>query len=135
MALLAEISRSWRIRYQRYRLEGTRCKDCGAIHYPPRLICDKCHSRNLEPFPLSGKGEVISYAVLLRGPTGFDVFTPYIYAMVRLEEGPIVEGQLTDVDPEEVEIGMKVEMVTRKLMEYGKDGLIIYGYKFRPLMR
>jgi hypothetical protein len=36
------------------------------------------------------------------------------------------------VDLEDVEIGMPVEMVTRKLREEGEDGLIVYGYKFRP---
>ena len=52
-------------------------------------------------------------------------------ALVKLEEGPLVTAQLTDVDPEEVEIGQKVEMVTRKIREDGPDGVITYGYKFR----
>ena len=53
-------------------------------------------------------------------------------ALVRLEEGPLVTAQLTDVSPDEVEIGMPVEMVTRKLREFGEEGVIVYGYKFRP---
>ncbi len=132
MPLIPEIARTWRIRYQRYRLEGTRCKDCGKIHYPPRLICDKCYSRNLEPYRLSGEGEVISYTVVNRGATGFDAYTPYIYAIVKLKEGIVVEAQITDVDLEDVYVGMPVEMVVRKLTEYRDDGLIVYGYKFRP---
>jgi uncharacterized OB-fold protein len=57
---------------------------------------------------------------------------PYTIALVKLEEGPLVTAQLTDVASEDVEIGMPVEMVTRKLRAQGEEGLIIYGYKFRP---
>ena len=38
----------------------------------------------------------------------------------------------TDVDKEDVHIGMPVEMVTRKLRSDGEEGMIVYGYKFRP---
>jgi uncharacterized OB-fold protein len=54
-------------------------------------------------------------------------------ALIRLEEGPLVTAQLADIDPTEVEIGMPVEMVTRKLRSDGDErGIIVYGYKFRP---
>ncbi|MCB0020821.1 MAG: OB-fold domain-containing protein, partial [Anaerolineales bacterium] len=53
-------------------------------------------------------------------------------ALIKLEEGPIVTAQLTDMDSDELQIGMKVEMVTRKLREDGDEGMIVYGYKFRP---
>jgi uncharacterized OB-fold protein len=56
---------------------------------------------------------------------------PYTVALVELDEGPLVTAQLADVDQDQVEIGMPVEMVTRKLREEGEDGLIVYGYKFR----
>jgi len=56
-------------------------------------------------------------------------------ALVKLEEGPMVTAQLTDVDSDKVRIGMAVEMITRKLREEGKDGLIVYGYKFRPRLK
>ena len=44
-------------------------------------------------------------------------------ALVKLEEGPVVTAQLTDVANDAVEIGMKVEMVTRKLREEGSEAL------------
>jgi uncharacterized OB-fold protein len=45
----------------------------------------------------------------------------------------MVTAQLTDVDNNAVEIGMPVEMVTRKMRNDGDErGLIVYGYKFRP---
>jgi len=45
----------------------------------------------------------------------------------------VITAQLTDLDGQSVEIGMPVEMVTRKLRNDGDErGLIVYGYKFRP---
>jgi len=122
------------LRDARYRLEGNRCDDCGTLFFPPRELCPECRSERLTPQRLSGRGEVYSYTTVYKGPAGFADFLPYTVALVRLEEGPLVTAQLTDVDPEEVTIGMPVEMVTRTLREYGKDGLIVYGYKFRPVL-
>ena len=54
-------------------------------------------------------------------------------AIVALDEGPMVTAQLTDLGEEPVQIGMPVEMVTRKIREdIEKKGMIVYGYKFRP---
>ena len=44
----------------------------------------------------------------------------------------MVTAQLTDIDPDDVQIGQPVEMVTRKLRTDGDEGMIVYGYKFRP---
>ena len=55
-------------------------------------------------------------------------------ALVKLEEGPMVTAQLADVEPEQVAVGMPVEMVTRKLRQDGERGVIVYGYKFRPVL-
>jgi uncharacterized OB-fold protein len=46
----------------------------------------------------------------------------------------MVTAQLADVEPQEVSIGMPVEMVTRKMREDGERGVIVYGYKFRPIL-
>ncbi len=61
-------------------------------------------------------------------------YQPYNVAIIKLDEGPLVTAQLTDVDNEEVHIGMLVAMVTRKLKEEGENELIIYGYKFQPVL-
>jgi len=77
---------------------------------------------------------VYSYSTIYQAPVGYEQFVPYTVALIELEEGPLVAAQLTDVDRDEVEIGMPVEMVTRKLREEGDDGLIVYGYKFRKAL-
>jgi len=67
-------------------------------------------------------------------PHGYEEQKPYTVALIQLEEGPLVTAQLTDLDSQEVHIGLPVEMVTRKLREEGEEGQIVYGYKFRPLL-
>jgi uncharacterized OB-fold protein len=71
---------------------------------------------------------------MYNAPAGFEEYVPYTMALVKLEEGPMVTAQLTDVDADEVQIGMPVEMVTRKLTQEGEEGQILYGYKFRPAL-
>jgi len=88
----------------------------------------------VELFPLSGKGMVYSYTTVTTPAEAFEPFAPYLLALVQLDEGPMVTAQLTDVDGP-VEIGMRVEMVIRKLRTDGSRGIIVYGPKFRPLMR
>jgi hypothetical protein len=83
---------------------------------------------------LSGRGEIYSFSIMYNAPQGFDDQKPYTIALVKLDDGPMVTAQLTDVALEEVKIGGRVEMVTRKLREDGSEGQIIYGYKFRPLL-
>ena len=68
-------------------------------------------------------------------PAGWTEYAPYVVALVKLAEGPMVTAQLTDVGPNEVSIGMSVEMVTRRMREEGEGGLIQYGYKFRPVLQ
>ncbi len=127
-----KIALDWRLRGQRYRLEGEECPHCGYAIFPPRDICPECHQPAKEPFQLSGRGEVYSYSELRHAPTGFEEYAPYTVALIKLEEGPMVTAQLTDIVPERVEIGMPVEMVTRRLRAQGDEGTLVYGYKFRP---
>lgn len=126
------IPKHWRLNNQRYALVGETCHSCGSKLFPPRDVCPECSKPAYEPFQFSGKGQVYSYSTIYQAPMGYEAFVPYTVALVELEEGPLVTAQLTDVDHDEVEIGMRVEMVTRKLREEGEDGLIVYGYKFRP---
>jgi uncharacterized OB-fold protein len=76
---------------------------------------------------------VYSFTTVYEAPTGFDETAPYTVALVKLEEGPMVTAQLTDLGESKPEIGMPVEMVTRKLRQDGDErGMLVYGYKFRP---
>jgi len=129
------VARNWRLQQQRYRLVGEVCDRCGVAIFPPRDVCPECEAPARTPFTFSGRGEVYSYSTIYHPPAGFEEAVPYTVALVRLEEGPLVTAQLTDVRAEEVEIGMPVEMVTRRLQAEGAEGVIGYGYKFRPPVR
>lgn len=83
---------------------------------------------------LSGHGEIYSFSTMYNVPKGFEEQKPYTVALVKLDDGPMVTAQLTDINNDEVKIGLRVEMVTRKIREDGEEGQIIYGYKFRPMI-
>jgi uncharacterized OB-fold protein len=127
-----DLPRYHRLRSAYYRCEGQRCTSCGAFQFPPRTVCRICRQRSLEPHALSGRGTVYSHAEVAQGPRGFS--SPYLVALVELEEGLLVTAQLTDLEPEDCVIGLPVEMVTRRLQERGPNGYLVYGYKFRPIL-
>ena len=129
-----QVARHWRTRNQRYALVGEVCEGCDAKIFPPRDICPECEAPAKTPYTFSGLGTVYSYSTVHNPPQGYEEYVPYTVALVELDEGPLVTAQLADVEPDDVAIGMPVEMVTRKLREEGERGVIVYGYKFRPLL-
>jgi uncharacterized OB-fold protein len=129
-----EASRHWRLQTQRYGLVGETCDNCGVKLFPPRDVCLECEAPAKELYTFTGRGEIYSYTTIYDAPAGFEQYAPYTIALVKLEEGPLVTAQLTDMDSGDVQIGLPVEMVTRKLRSDGAEGMIVYGYKFRPLM-
>ena len=129
------IPQYWRLQRQNYRLVGETCTHCGVKIFPPRDVCPECHRPAHEPYTFSGRGEVYSHSTVHAAPEGYSEFAPYAVALVKLEEGPLVTAQLTDIAPEDVRIGLPVEMVTRKIREFGEDGIVVYGYKFRKLVK
>lgn len=130
-----EIPRHWRLKKQRYALVGEVCPHCDAKLFPPRDVCPECGGEARKPYAFSGRGEVFSYTIMQDAPSGYDEQAPYTVALIKLEEGPVVTAQLTDLGQQPVEIGMPVEMVTRKIRQDGDaSGLLVYGYKFRPVI-
>jgi uncharacterized OB-fold protein len=125
-----ELSQHWRLNDQRYRLIGEKCPHCGTSIFPPRDVCPECSEPAKTLYTFAGTGTVYSYTTILDAPEGFENQAPYVVALVKLDEGPLITAQLTDLDGPP-EIGMKVEMVTRKLRTDGDAGIIVYGYKFR----
>jgi scaffold protein (connect acetoacetyl-CoA thiolase and HMG-CoA synthase) len=126
-----DLAKHWRQRGARYRLEGQRHRTSGEVRFPPEPAAGSA-AEHWEPYSLSGAGTVYSFTVVRQPPAGYEEQAPYVLALVRLAEGPLVTAQLTDCDADNVTIDMPVEVVTRRLSDLGPDGLIIYGYKFRP---
>lgn len=131
------VARFWRETPQRYNLGGSRCTVCSSVYFPPRGVCPTCakHRQSLGkmvPLQLSGDGEVVSYTVVHDPAEGFEMQVPYVLALVKTVEGPILTGQIVDIDPREVRIGLVVHAMFRKLREEGAAGVIHYGFKFAP---
>ncbi len=130
-----EISRHWRLRKQRYALEGEVCPHCGAKLFPPRDVCPHCGLEAKQTYTFVGTGTVVSWTTVRQPPEAFTEQAPYVVALIQLDEGPKLTAQLTDLGDVEPYAGMPVEMVTRKLRNDREErGLIIYGYKFRPVL-
>lgn len=126
-------ARDWRLKKQRYNLVGEICRHCETKIFPPRDVCPNCGDEAKELYTFSGNGEIYSYTTIYEAPAGYESNAPYTIALVKLEEGPIVTAQLTDIGDEHIDIGTPVEMVTRMQRDDPeKKGIIVYGYKFRP---
>jgi uncharacterized protein len=129
-----DIPRHWREQASRYRLEGQRHRASGTVRFPARPTGPGDDLNDWEAFALSGRGEVYSFSVIRQAPAGFENVGLYPVALVRLAEGPLITAQLTDCAEEDLSIGMPVEMVTRRLKDTGEEGVLVYGYKFRPVV-
>ena len=113
-------ARYWREVPQRFRLEAGRCKKCGKVFFPPRLVCDKCGHR---------EGEILSYTVIRTAPSNFTDEAPYAVGVVRLGGEANILAQIVDCGFEELKVGTKVRVEFRRIQEDGKSGVLQYGYK------
>lgn len=126
------VSRFWRKIPQRYNLIGTQCTTCGRYFYPPRSLCPDCRrGGKVHDHQFKGEGEIVTYTVIRSASDHFGNSTPYVLAIVKLDEGPNLTAQIV-CRPEEAQIGMRVHSVFRRIMADGESGVIHYGTKFVP---
>lgn len=130
-----QIAKLWRLQPSNLRLEGTRCLGCNQTAFPAVIRCNKCGNTEFDIYQFGGKGEVVVSSIVYEAPRSFGEHVPYCAALVRLEEGLTICAMITDIDPEDVFVGMKVEMVTRRIAAQGDNGPILYAYKFAPLLQ
>ncbi len=98
-------------------LAGSRCKETGELFLPPRPICPRTYSTNMEWVQFSGKGTLVAYTSIYIGPTamvdeGYNRKRPYCTGIVKLNEGPSISAQIVGVDagrPESIKIGSPVQ--------------------------
>ncbi len=123
---------TWRRIPERYRLKGNRCANCSIYYFPPRIVCPKCRRKGkLETHYFKGTGKVYSFTEISSPATGFEEQVPYVFAIIEMDEGARITGQIVDARNEDVKIGNKVETVFRKIQSEDPEGLIHYGFKFR----
>ena len=118
---------------QRYRLEASKCKGCGKVFFPPRLICPECKGRDFECSVLPGKGKVLTYTIIRIAPSDFVDQVPYAIGIIEFEgSGLKTLMQIVDVDIQKIKVGMPVKTEFRKIFAQGNSGIINYGYKAVP---
>ncbi|KAA0000215.1 MAG: Zn-ribbon domain-containing OB-fold protein [Thermoplasmata archaeon] len=130
------VPRYWREIPSRYNLIGKKCGVCGKIYFPPRSICPTCRRKSagkMEDYKLDGKGTVESFTIIRVPPPEFEGKSPYAIALIKMDEGCYLTGQIVDCNLDDIHIGMRVEACFRRIQEDGKRGAIYYGYKFRSL--
>jgi hypothetical protein len=130
---MSSVARFWRKIPQRYNLVGTRCGTCGRYFFPPRSLCPECRrAGRIVEHQFRGDGTVVTYTVVRSASEQFEHSTPYVLAIIRLDEGPRFTAQLV-CSPEEARIGMRVRPVFRRISTDGESGAIHYGTKYVPV--
>ena len=95
------------------KLLGLKCRECGAITVPPKMVCRQCASPDMEIIELKGRGKIQTFTPVFVAAEGREDEVPYIIVLVELDEGPWIMGNLTGVDPDKATmelIGKRVKM-------------------------
>ena len=93
-------------------LEAYKCGQCGATFLGERDVCSKCGARDqMSAVTLPNTGKLYSYSIVHRSFPGIAV--PYVSAIVDLDDGTAIKGNLINVDPdpESIPFDMPVEVV------------------------
>jgi len=117
---------------------GSRCKGCGTIFVPPRSLCVKCYSSNMEWVVMKGKGRLAAFTCITVAPPfmmaeGYDRKHPYCSGVVQLEEGGRVDARIEGVDankPEDIKIGMPLRI---KFLHRGEGENMETYLAFEPI--
>lgn len=85
------------------------CRGCGALRFPPGPSCPRCHSFDQAYVVAAGTGTVFSYVVHRHPPVpGKEL--PIVIALIDLDEGVRMVGEVVDVADGEIEIGMRLQV-------------------------
>lgn len=96
---------------KQHELRMQKCLKCGRFRYPPSILCPHCHHMEAEWARLKGKGQVYSFIVVRRPyHPGFANEGPYTLAIIETEEGTRMLSNVIGCKPEEVKVGMPVEV-------------------------
>ena len=108
-----------------HKLLIQRCSDCQVLRHPPRPMCPHCNSLSWDTIESAGTGEVFSFVMPQHPPYPWFEY-PYVVVLVDLDEGIRLVSNLCDIAPDDVTIGMRVEV----FYEHFDDGLVLP--QFRP---
>jgi uncharacterized protein len=104
-----------------------RCGQCGLLRHPPGPACPRCGATSPGYQVAAGTGEVFSYVVHHHPPVP-GRHLPIVVALVELPEGVRMVGELLDVDPGQVRIGLPVQVTFVRV----DDDLTLPAWRERP---
>jgi hypothetical protein len=93
-----------------HAMELQKCNSCSRFWYYPAPICPHCGSLEYTWTPVSGRATVYSFTWVHRPAPGFEDLVPYAYALVELDEGPILATNIVETDADKLKIGQPVEV-------------------------
>ena len=114
-------------------LAGSKCGKCGEVVVGTRDVCGKCGARkSMSHIKLASTGRLYNYTVVYRNFPGVPV--PFISAIVDLDGGGTLKGNLLDVepDPKKIKFDMPVKVVFRDAGRKDKEGNSYLAYFFVP---
>jgi len=122
---------------QSKKLMGSKCNKCDALYVPPRKLCTACNSTDLEWKEMSGKGKIAAFSCIGVGTTfmvnkGYSMKKPYCFSVIKLDEGPMISGQLIGVDeskPETILIDTPVNISFIETDLPGGETRVDLGFK------
>jgi hypothetical protein len=124
---LDELAAQFYAECARGRLALQRCSACRAWRHLPRYVCPACGSPEWRWEPASGRGRVWSWTVTHRAPhPALAGATPYVVALVELEEGVRMAARLVGVDPSSIRLDLPVVV---ELVPAAEDAAVPF---FRP---
>jgi len=97
------------------KVMATRCKQCQASYFPPRMDCPRCFASDMEWFEIKGNGKLATYTVVNYGPTGFEDDTPYILAIGDFSGNRIFGRLSRDIKEGDIKLGIELKVVPIKL--------------------
>lgn len=130
MPAMTPLLSSYRQAPELLRLLGGKCQRCGYVNFPPseRRICIRCGYTRFDRVALAHRGKIHTYTVAYVLPPGFNE-TPLPMIIADLDDGVRHRALGTEMKPEQIKIGLEVELVLRIISE--EDGVYIYGNEFR----
>lgn len=112
-----------------HKLVLQHCSKCDKYHHPPRPMCHVCRSQDtLEWKESSGKGIIYSFVMFTTDKMAYPAYKlPYAVVLVEMEEGPRIVANVHEIEPNELRIGLPVEV----MFEHLPDGQTVYRFKKR----
>ncbi len=112
------------------RLMAARCPECGFTYMPPRLYCERCFAEAGEWVEIAPQGTVYAYTVMHLNLDEEPLPAPEVIAFVRFPDcqGGLIH-RMDGVDPEEMFIGMPVEVVFAQERKGSLEDIV----GFRPI--